>query len=185
MKYVRCIIVLSVLIAASCAGLPRPEGPDDSLVIGALVLDFPDGFFNFPAQTIGSHVDIVVENKIRGTKFAVSTTAGGFFSFLSNGADSYTLGSYSYITRQGSGGEYTIKGRLNYDFTPAQRSVNYLGHFTIRYTLPPNPAQQQSHREIKWQYNAEFMRDVRQAEVREYLRTVEPDTPWLSYEFSL
>src|SRR3989304_8102826 len=98
MKYV--LLMASLIFAlSSCASIPAPEKADDSLVIGHLVLDFPDGFFEQPSRTIESGVMLHLVNTTKQTRFSL-LTSGGYFRFLSHGADEYLLKGYEFSKRE-------------------------------------------------------------------------------------
>jgi len=87
-------LAAGVLVATlSCVSLPEPEGPDNALVIGSLVVDFPEGCFGGAVRSFRSGVKIHFANLRTKKTFSV-TTDQGYFCFLSNGQDQYALIGY-------------------------------------------------------------------------------------------
>ena len=87
----RFLLLLGLVIAlVSCAGLPKPKSEGDSLVIGSLILDFPDGFFDRSPKKFDTNVRLFFKNTTRNKSFTLGT-AGGYFCFLTNGTDEYVL----------------------------------------------------------------------------------------------
>ena len=77
-----------LLLLGSCAGVPRPENDQSTLVIGSFILDYPDGLFEYNARTIPVGVYVTVRNNTKDSTFDLRTNDGGYFYFLSNGSDS-------------------------------------------------------------------------------------------------
>ena len=119
-------------VLSGCAGLPAPENEDDSLVIGSLVLDFPDGFFDWPQRKIDRQVMLIVSNTTRNRDFTLMTSRG-YFHFLSNGSDEFVLKSCRFSTREG-GDDYMLGERpLGLKITTAPGKVIYVGHIVVTY----------------------------------------------------
>jgi hypothetical protein len=129
MRYLLAPIVLIAMLLASCASIPEPENESSSLVIGSLILDFPDGFFGETPRTLDSGVYVHVVNTTQGTDFHVSTGSGGYFYFLSNGTDHYSIEDYSFDERSTASmiKTVTLQGKIAHSFTASSRCVQYLG----------------------------------------------------------
>jgi hypothetical protein len=57
----QCLLAIGVAaLLGSCASIPAPESPDDSLVIGYMALDFPDGYFEEGRRTIASGINLSI-----------------------------------------------------------------------------------------------------------------------------
>jgi len=173
----RLLIVAVFILSFSCASTPYPEGPDDSLVIGYLALDFPDGFFEQNRRTITSGITLTFVNQASGRKFGV-TTSNGYFQFLSNGTDSYNFASYKVQSDRA-----TIQSSVNKRFDTKPHSVVYLGHLTVIYSKP-----KQTHRasmDLKtryWNYETSAKFDYSEEQLRTHLEDQDPESLWLEYE---
>jgi hypothetical protein len=171
-------VLLMALFVSSCATLAKPESPPDSFVIGSLVLDFPDGFFTEAPRTIDSGVTVEITNKTRGTRFALLTSAGGYFSFVGNGGNQYSIESYRF-----SGKTKTevlpLEGKISYLFTATSHTVDYVGHFTVRYGKPRQLEDKSADAKSGhlWQFEIAQGYDTRPAAVRESLA----NTAWASF----
>jgi hypothetical protein len=173
MKHVLLILGIG-LVLASCASLPEPEGEGTSLVIGHLVLDFPDGFFDKPARAIQNGIKLNFLNATRQTKFSLQTLSG-YFYFLANGTDSYVLESYEYEFERVTLGRSEVKWKIA--VTPDK--VNYLGHLTIFYLTPKLTLEAGTH---WWSYTHDSSMKWDKDAVRLFISKSKPDSRWLGYE---
>ena len=133
-KLILAAAIMTLLL--SCASIPDAEKPDDSLVIGTLSLDFPNGFFDrAESRTVQSYIQITIKNVTHGTSFTVPTSQDGHFAFLSNGSDSYDVDSYDVEVRL-TDGKYHLQGRLNFSFTARPKVIFFIGDLTVTYVRP-------------------------------------------------
>jgi hypothetical protein len=167
------LLLLSLLL--SCASSPAPENPEDSLVIGYFVLDYPDGYFDKPKRTFSSGITIYLTNQSTGRSFWVSTS-GGYYQFLSNGTDTYSLDRYKHVV-EGS----TTSGTFNRRFTAKPHSVVYLGHSTLTYARPRQSVKTDV-KVIYWEFDTSHSGAFKDDEVLSYLKEKDPESPWLEYQ---
>ena len=169
--------IAAVPFLLACASIPAPEGPDDSLVIGCFTLDFPDGFFDQTKRTITSGVTLNFINETTGKKFWI-TTSDGFYQFLSNGTDSYLFDSYHL---QSSGG--SVGGEFNKNLPLKPHCVVYLGHMTVIYAKPQKTHKtSMDEKTVYWNYERSVKMLFNEGELRTYLSSKDPQSPWLDYE---
>jgi hypothetical protein len=129
-------VLVAIVVLAGCASLPRPESDDNALVVGYLVLDFPDGFFADRARKVSDGVQVSFINTTQQREFTVRTI-DGYFCFLSNGSDDYVMKTYKYETRSNSGGSATVGGgEIMREISTKPGKVVYLGHITVTYGSP-------------------------------------------------
>lgn len=174
----KCLLAVGLLaFLVSCASIPTPENPDDSLVIGYFALDYPDGWFDQAKRTIVSGVTLYFTNQSSGNKFWL-TTSQGYFQFLSNGADSYSLEGYKVtVDRSTSSGDVSLK------FTTKPHTVVYLGHHTMMHTDPQKTIRTTPEgRAIYWTYKRSINSQYKEGEMLTYLKSKDPESPWLEYE---
>ena len=129
MKQILCVVVTIVVLAGllSCAGFPEPAGENNSLIIGSLILDFPDGFFDQPPKTFDRNVRVTFRNVTQGTKFNISTNEG-YYYFQTNGTDNYTLESFEMLDMSIGDSRYSFGGQtLNFEIKNSSDKVIYLG----------------------------------------------------------
>jgi hypothetical protein len=180
----RLIIPVAIAFALiSCASLPRPQSSDDSLVIGSFVVDFPDGFFDRPAATFASGVWVKIANQTRGTSFQIITTPGGYFWFMSNGSDSYSLEGFEFKTQTASG-TYSIRDKIDYKWTVSPGHVHYIGHLAFTYKKPDKASTETYGGTTHWSFERSLDKKSKPEAVREYLKATDPESPWISYEVS-
>lgn len=171
------IAILGLLpLLLSCASFPEPEAPENSLVIGYLVLDYPDGYFEHGRRTFTSGITVNLTNQASGRKFWL-TTSNGFFHFLSNGTDSYTLDTYK-LSVEGA----TSEGRLKRSFTTKPHSVVYLGHLTLTYAHPQKKVSNLDTKLVYWDYEFSSSFKYNEGDLQTYLQSRDPDGPWQEYE---
>ncbi len=187
-----CAGLLSLL--AACASLPAPKSADDSLVVGRLVLSFPDGFFDRQSRSVDSWV--LLHFYIPGERRHVSVfTHDGYFRFRSRGSEEMILTGYD-LTLNSHGVEDQLTDRLDQQFTAQPHQVVYLGQIDVSYAKPQQVNGQSIGLEsytventmgATWFYkNWDFGRSItrtwdRQA-LTEYLQKKGPQSPWLGYE---
>jgi hypothetical protein len=170
--YAPILALVAVVISCASAPLPPPEQPSDSLIIGAFALDYPDGFFQFPAEKISRGITLTFVNKTTGARFDLLTATDGTFSFLSNGSDSYELVHYYWKENDPNRPfVYTLQNDLKYSFQPIPHVVYYLGHHSIVFVHPGK----QETRQLG------SKRDL----AVEFIRSTAPESEWLTYEVAV
>ena len=129
----KCIIaVLSLLVLLmSCATIPEPENADDSLVIGRVVLDFPDGYLGKPARTVDSNVTVKIVNLTTREEYTRRTDNGYYYIPASPG-DEIQIGDYYYTT---TSGRYStsLNGGIRRKVKVEGNKIIYFGDLTVTY----------------------------------------------------
>jgi hypothetical protein len=174
----RWLLLAAVLpLLAACASIPEPEGPEDSLVIGYFALDFPDGFFDQNRRTITNGITLSFVNERSGNKFSVMTSQG-YYQFLSNGTDSYSFAGFKIRVDRG-----TIQSNVNQKFAAKPHSVVYLGHLTVIYAKPQKTHEVSMDMKTHyWDYDISTNFTYNEGELQSYLKSRDPENPWLEYE---
>ncbi len=174
----QAVLVFCILAAlGACASFPQPEGEGNSLVIGYLALDFPDGYFNRPARTIRSGIRLHLRNESRQTDFSLMTSSG-YYYFLSNGTDSYSLESYEYEDTAERAKLGRSKIDLKFEITPGK--VVYLGHLTISYKIPKLTLDSLEKKTYRFEVDSSVRWE--KEETLLYIVGRDPDSRWLEYE---
>jgi hypothetical protein len=125
-----CILFFSFF---SCVGFPKPQGANDSLVIGNLMLDFADGFFNMPKKVVKSDIMVNIANLTTNQRFTL-LTMDGYFMFSTNGSDKYLIYSFEYKETQSDGSFQTVgPEKLTVNIPADAKKIIYLGHMTMTY----------------------------------------------------
>ena len=176
-------VVTAILSSLSCVGLPEPSGEGDSLVIGSLNLDFPEGLYGDTPQTIDMNVRLTFRNISRNQRFHVYTKRG-YFYFLTNGSDEYVLEGFRILKIETGDMVHTFSGQtIGMRIRNSPNRVIYLGHVTIAYSAPRlvrRTGPEGSTRCYRYEGRAAVRWD--QDRLRRYLAGRRPDGPWLELE---
>ena len=169
-----------LFILWSCAGFPEPAGEGTSLVIGSLIIDFPDGFYDKPARRFDTDVKVSFKNTTKKSGFDLYTSHG-YFYFQSNGTDEYVLKSYNLPdivigdTRYSGGGS-----AIDLKIASMPSKVIYLGHIVLAYAAPS--VAQLSGRESTYKYETSASWDWDKDELTRFMTQEQADSPWLQME---
>ncbi len=170
--------VLAVLSSCASLPVPEPEGEGDSLVIGYFALDFPDGYLNLPPRKIVDRIQLVFLNETRQTRFSL-TTSSGYFCFLTNGADDYSLESYGY---EDVGARARLgPAKINWKFGISPGRLIYLGHLTITYKSEQKKVEASSEKRTS-SFDVDSSFHWEKEAVLRYIKERNPDSSWLSCE---
>ena len=208
MKYLLLAAALAVGLSA-CATIPEPKNTGDSLLIGSVALEFPDGFLGQPARTIGSNLLLHFLDVTSGRRF-VRLAVDGYFYFRGNGDDQYTLESYEYSTQDYSG-EYNLNDSIGQSSSSVPGKLVYVGRIAVRYEKPrianhvtfaqvigfddggpllfgalKSEGFSPIHRmePAYWQYDRTIERSWDDAALLAYLKNKDPHSPWLAAELT-
>ena len=136
----RIVPVVGVCVLASallaCAGFPEPEGERDSLVIGSLILDFPEGLYDAVPHKVDMNVRVTIRNVTRNERFHVYTKRG-YFYFLTNGTDEFNLESFRILNTQVDDTLHSFSDQpVDLKISNFPSRVVYLGHINAVYSAP-------------------------------------------------
>ena len=176
LKKTRCLLLLVAAFLVLCAGLPKPSNDSDTLVIGSLVLDYPDGFFGEPARTIDYPINLEIMNSSTGSVLNLVTKSGGYFYFLTNGRDNFVLTGYSYMTTEYHT-TYSARNTLSYQITVEPGCVQYLGHIKVK-TIEMRK-ETDLNRHTTWTSKISMSKENKLDDAKKYLQDNGQGTPWL------
>ncbi len=160
-------IIVVVAVFLSCAGIPQPTEEGSSLVIGSLILDFPDGFYDTPPRKFDMNVQLSFHNTTKNSRFDIYTNRG-YFYFQSNGTDEYLLEEFQLLKQTIGNTRYSFSGgRVNIKIAPSPNKVIYLGHIVFTYTAPD--ATKRSGRTTYYNYETAVAADWNKDLLKEYL----------------
>ncbi len=165
----------------SCVNLPEPEGPDNALVIGSFVVDFPEGCFGGAIRSFRSGVKIHFAN-LRTKKTFFVTTDQGYFCFLSNGEDQYALVGYEMkYNETGSQGRFGDRVMKRLPVAPGK--VIYLGSFVATWTNARKSTRQSLGQAMTyWEYDRALGHSWEDGLLEEYLESRGPESGWRQRE---
>ncbi len=206
MKYLALAFSLAIGLSA-CATIPEAKNTGDSLVIGSVALEFPDGFLGQPPRTIESNVLLHFRDLTSNRSFA-RLAVDGYFYFRGNGDDQYTLDSYDYSTQDYTG-EYDLHDSIGQSFSLVPGKLVYVGRIAVRYEKPrisnrvtfaqvigfddgglfgalKSGGFSPIHRmePAYWQYDRTIQRSWDDAALLSYLKHKDPRSPWLEAELT-
>lgn len=178
--------VCALVLLTSCASIPNPENERSSLVIGSILLDFPDGLFDLPPRQIYSGILITLRNKTQDGTFELKANERGYFFFLSNGSDEYSLARFRYSFTGSERNSYTIDQTIAGSFRAAPGQVSYLGQLVYRFSAP-NKTEQKLYAKTAstWNYKIEPVRNDKSDEMIKSLRAQDDHMPWLARTVAL
>ncbi len=185
LKRASLIASVCVLVSAmsSCAAFPEPVREGDSLVIGSLILDFPEGLYDSTTRIVDMNVRLTFRNVARNQRFHVYTKRG-YYYFLTNGLDDYFLESYKILNTDADGTLYSFSDQpVALKITNSPNQVIYLGHVTATYSAPRLLQRRGSGGRISY-YRYDTIADVEWDRdlLRRYMTRRQPDSPWLDLE---
>jgi hypothetical protein len=172
------------IIAASllaCVTFPEPKGQGDSLVIGSLILNFPEGLYEAIPQKIDMNVRVTFRNVTRNETFHVYTNRG-YFYFSTNGTDEFILESYRILQTQIEDTVYSFSDQLvDLKIVNSQNTVIYLGHINATYSDPRLTREIGAGGGIHYyRYGVSVTVEWDQDLLERYMERRQPDSPWLN-----
>jgi hypothetical protein len=173
-------IIAVVAGLLSCAGFPEPASEGNSLVIGSLILDFPDGFYDTPSKKFDMNVQLSFRNVTQDARFDVYTNRG-YFYFQTNGTDQYVLEDFQLLKITIGNTRYSFSGRpVNMKIATSPNKVIYLGHILFTYTDPG--ATKRRGRTTYYNYDTSVSVDWDKDVLRQYIIQKQADSRWLALE---
>jgi hypothetical protein len=173
----------AVLALSSCVGFPQAAGEDSSLVIGSLILDFPDGFIDLPPRKLDLNVRLSFRNVTQSTRFYVYTKRG-YFYFQANGGDRYLLESFDILNTTIDETFYFFPAQaVDLEIDSAPGEVLYLGDVLVTYSDPQVSRRggfpgRTTHYEYETSAAVEWNREL----LRQYIRKRRKGSAWLELE---
>jgi hypothetical protein len=164
----------------SCAGFPEPAGEGNSLIIGSLILDFPDGFYDKPARKFDMNVQLSFRNVTQNTRFDIYTNRG-YFYFQTNGTDDYLFEDFQLLKITIGNTRYSFSGApINMKIENMPEKVIYLGHIVLTYASPDATKRRGS--TTYYSYDLSVSVDWDEEALRQYIVEKQADSPWLDCE---
>jgi len=178
-----CALVAAIL---SCVGFPEPEGEGDSLVIGSLILDFPDGLYDNTVQKIDMNVRVTFRNVTRNQRFHVYTKRGGYFYFPTNGSDDYILEGFRILKTEVDETVHSFSDQpVGLKIANSPNRVIYLGHVTASYSAPRLTRKIGSRgRILYYSYQSSVTVAWDRDLLQRYITSRQPDGLWVDLEIT-
>jgi hypothetical protein len=175
-----CVIAAMLL---ACASFPEPQGTEDSLVIGSLILDFPDGLYDGLPQKVDINVRVTFRNVTRNERFHVYTKRG-YFYFPTNGSDEFILESYRILQTRIEDTLYSFSDqRVELKVVNSPNRVIYLGRISVTCSDPRLVREFGAGGGNRYyRYGVSVTVQWHQDLLRRYLERRQPDSPWLDLE---
>jgi hypothetical protein len=175
-----CALVLLVLF--SCVGIPEPSMKDSSLVIGSIVWDFPDGFFDDPPERLSTGLLCNFYSLSASEKFNIKTDKN-YFYFECSGNDKFILQEVIYKDPE-PGSNYTLKYPLKISIDSKPNAVIYVGQITVTWSSPEYTSTTEGNSVVTtyWRFRQDFKIENKIEECKEFLNKKAPGSAWSSYE---
>jgi hypothetical protein len=176
------ICPLLLLLFFSCKGLPKPADPDSSLVIGSIIWDFPDGFFQLKPRTIINNITLGFVNLTTSEQFKLPTY-NGYFYFLCNGNDKFLLKYANYKSPAGPT-IYTFGYELNLKIDTKPKTIIYIGQIKITFASPEILKAKDEDAMIKtsWRFREEYVIENKIEDLKKYITENDSKKLWQNYE---
>ena len=176
----RCFVIAGVmLLLLSCGTIPAPKSKGNSLVIGSIILDFTDGFFDLPPRKFETNVKLQFKNVTQGKSFTLYTSRG-YFHFLTNGTDEYILEKFSLGETQIGDTIYTFGGAtINFEIPSMLHKVIYIGHIVFTYSV--SEADKRNDITTYFNFKSSTSVDWNKDLVVQYISDKQKNSPWLEY----
>jgi hypothetical protein len=187
MKRIFPVAGVCVIAAAlwACVAFPESKEQGDSLVIGSLILNFPEGLYEAIPQKIDMNVRVTFRNVTRNETFDVYTNRG-YFYFSTNGTDEFILESFRILQTRIEDTVYSFSDQpVDLKIINSPNTVIYLGHVNATYSDP------RLTREIGagggtryYRYGVSVTIEWNQDLLQRYMERRQPDSPWLNLEIT-
>ncbi|NLZ43408.1 MAG: hypothetical protein GX894_00960 [Clostridia bacterium] len=166
-------VLLVALLFAGCEKVPEPEGPDDSLLIGAIMLEARGYKETANMRIDGEHyrnITLTFSNAITGEEYELKTREAGLFWSNKIPAGNYYIKRYAFVLETDSH-KYTLHGTL-----------------TGKLTLPVRPGRVTNLGAILWYSDAEnevyqFRQAKTPEQFRDELQKEFPESAWHQREW--
>jgi hypothetical protein len=179
------LLLLSVVVFVlfSCVSFPEPEDDSDSLVIGSIVFDFPDGFFNDPPRTITNNFKLTLVNETTSKKLTVKTIKG-YYYFVCKRTDKFILKTIEYVDPAPGPGP-SIGMNFDMPITVKMHKILYFGQMKITFLQPEY---------VKTKYGTDFISNTwtfrkhefdtenKTEEVKNYMACNDKEQRWQNHD---
>ena len=200
------LVILGLLgpLLVSCASLPAPQTPQDSLVVGYFSLYFPDEYFNSGLTRIDRDIELDIRDITTG-RWILRLVYGGPFQFVAHAGDTYVLESSRANLLNGSmryvfgprpielkidpdPGKVVSVGTIQLTYSPVKESPTTF-HQRIDYSVrmggmgglsPLNSGGGQT--VVDQAFDVSISQTFDDAGLLSYLKQVDPASQWLSRE---
>jgi hypothetical protein len=172
-------------VVLSCAGIPEPGREGDSLVIGSLILDFPEGLYNSMPQRVDINVRMTFRNVNRNQRFYVYTKRG-YFYFLTNGIDDYVLEGFRILKTEVDDTVHSFSDQTaDLKIANSPNRVIYLGHVTATYSAPRLTRRSGPRgRILYYRYKSSVTVEWDQDLLQRYMKHQQTNSLWLDREIT-
>ncbi|MBN1799550.1 MAG: hypothetical protein JW822_13325 [Spirochaetales bacterium] len=178
-KYI--ILLLIIIMPFSCKSIPEPENESDSLIIGSVVWDFPDGLFQLEPRTLRNNITIAFVNLTTSEQFKVNTS-DGYFNFICNGNDKFML-QYVMYQDPSPAKSYTVSYPLNLRIDSKPRKIIYVGHILITFASPGISEAKEGDAMIttSWRFRENYVIENKIEDAKAYVADNDGNNVWRDY----
>jgi hypothetical protein len=160
--------------------MPDPQGPNSSLVVGRIVLEFPDGFFGQAPTTLEDNVQLSLMDTADNRRLEVFTKLHGYYYFPAEPGNTYVLQSWSAEVVRGNHRSSLAPSKIGWRFKVQPGKVNYLGDIILTFRAPNKSSQ--VGKSSEWDYDIGVDVKFEPAGVKEFVAEMDPSSPWLAFD---
>ncbi len=174
-------LACAIVLLASCTSFPNPSADQNCLIVGNMILDFPDGFFSNSPRRIAHGIQMNIKDLDENKPLRATTSLGGYFYFMGKSSHKYSIETWEARIDESS----TIYnfGPYKFGFTlvAAPGKVMYLQNILFTYRRP-KMGDEQGHI-ISWKFDISVSTEWNPDGVREFIETKQKGSGWLDCEF--
>ena len=173
-RWMAYVLVATLLV--SCTTFPSPQGNEGSLVVGNMLIDFPEGFFAESARTLGHGIQMNFADLDKGTSFYVYSGDDGYYYFAGEPGHKYELRSWQVDLNEGSRIYRIGPVETGWVFTAVPGKVMYLQHILVTFRTPKKKG------DTQWNFVPSVSVASKPEGVQAFITAKQKDSNWLNYE---
>lgn len=176
------LLLLIIIILLSCKSIPEPKNESDSLVIGSVIWDYPDGFFHEKPKTFKDSFTIIFVNLTTSEEIRVRSS-NGYFYFICNGNDKFILEQITYVEPNPTI-DWSISYNLNLKIDSKPQKIIYLGHINIIFASPEfaEAKTEEGLTKTYWRFRKSYIIENKTEDLNEFITKHNGSNHWSNCE---
>lgn len=165
---------------------PMPASDSDSLIVGYVEYDFPDGFFNMPPKLLRTGIKINYTNLETGQDLYTKTNYG-YFRLVCDGNSEIVIKSIEYKYENYQKSITLAPIEINQKIQLKPHKIIYLGHLLVSYTYPEiegkayQPSKRGNENIYDYKIDVNLTSQTDKLEIY-FVENFPPEHEWKSYE---
>ncbi len=171
----------AIILLASCASFPKPGDNQNSLIVGNIVLEFPDGFFSDSARRIVQGIQMNIRDFDENKLSHVLTGIDGYYYFVGKPDHKYVIESWEARIDDSSHIYSFGPNKWGLSFNSVAGKVIYLQNVLFTFRRPKRGAEEgyTTHWNFKTSVSTQWNPDG----VRDFIEIKQKKSGWLDLEF--